>query len=74
MVLCVSNIIWSEGGLTEDGVPIEPYPELEVTDGWYRLMAQVDESLARAARKGVLRVGRKIGVVGARVCVVSLIF
>lgn len=69
MVLCVSNITWSAGGITDDGMPIEPHPELEVTDGWYRLRAQVDESLARAVRKGVLRVGRKIGVAGARVCI-----
>ena len=40
-----------------------------MTDGWYRLRAQIDESLARAVRKGILRVGRKIGVAGARVCI-----
>ncbi|KAF8910112.1 hypothetical protein CPB84DRAFT_1723940 [Gymnopilus junonius] len=66
MVLCVSNIFWSERGVTEDGLPIEPHPELEVTDGWYRLRAQVDLPMARAVRKGVLRVGRKIGFAGAR--------
>ncbi|KAJ7654824.1 hypothetical protein B0H17DRAFT_1099452 [Mycena rosella] len=66
MVLCVSNITWSEAGVTDDGLPIEPHPELEVTDGWYRLRAQVDAPLARAVRRGVIRVGRKIGVVGAR--------
>ena len=67
MVLCISNITWSEGGVTDDGTPVEPFPELEVTDGWYRLKAQVDESLARAVRRKVLKVGRKIGVAGARV-------
>jgi hypothetical protein len=56
--------------MTQDGIPIEPHPELEVTDGWYRLKAQVDESLARAVRKGTLRVGRKIGIAGARVLIV----
>ncbi|KAJ6502679.1 hypothetical protein DFH09DRAFT_1202410 [Mycena vulgaris] len=66
MVLCVSNITWSEAGVTDDGMPIEPHPELEVTDGWYRLRAQVDAPLARAVRRGLVRVGRKIGVVGAR--------
>ncbi|KAJ7161264.1 hypothetical protein C8R43DRAFT_992095 [Mycena crocata] len=66
MVLCVSNISWSEAGFTDDGMPIEPHPELEVTDGWYRLRAQVDAPLARAVRRGVVCVGRKIGVVGAR--------
>ncbi|PPQ69780.1 hypothetical protein CVT26_014168 [Gymnopilus dilepis] len=66
MVLCVSNVFWSERGVTEDGLPIDPHPELEVTDGWYRLRAQVDLPMARAVRKGVIRVGRKIGVAGAR--------
>ncbi|KAF8167376.1 hypothetical protein B0H34DRAFT_14333 [Crassisporium funariophilum] len=66
MVLCISNIIWSPKGITPDGLPIEPYPELEVTDGWYRLRAQVDQAMARAVRRGVVRVGRKIGVAGAR--------
>lgn len=67
MVLCVSNVMWTEGGVTEDGLPVEPHPELEVTDGWYRLRAQVDQPLARAIRRGVIRVGRKIAVAGARV-------
>lgn len=67
MILCVSNITWSEPGMTDDGMPIPPHPELEVTDGWYRLRAQIDAPLARAVRRGVICVGRKIGVVGARV-------
>ncbi|KAF8808104.1 hypothetical protein BYT27DRAFT_7338672 [Phlegmacium glaucopus] len=66
MVLCVSNIFWSPASATDDGLRIEPYPELEVTDGWYRLRAQVDLAMARAVRRGVIRVGRKIGVAGAR--------
>lgn len=70
MVLCVSNIFWSPAGVT-DGLRIEPYPELEVTDGWYRLRAQVDLAMATAVRKGVIRVGRKFGVAGARVCIPS---
>ena len=68
MTLCISNIFWSPGGITEDGLPIEPRSELEVTDGWYRLRAQVDPAMARAVRKGFIRVGRKIGVAGAKVC------
>ncbi len=78
MVLCVSKIIWPEEGspasspsYTSKGagkaVPKEPLPELEVTDGWYRLRAQVDEALARACKKGTVRVGRKLAVVGAKV-------
>ena len=71
MVLCVSNIFWSPASATDDGVRIEPYPELEVTDGWYRLRAQIDIAMARAVWRGVIRVGRKIGVAGARVCRLS---
>lgn len=71
MVLCVSNIFWSPASATDDGLRIEPYPELEVTDGWYRLRAQVDRAMVTAVRRGVIRVGRKIGVAGARVCIPS---
>ncbi|KAF7436471.1 hypothetical protein PC9H_003304 [Pleurotus ostreatus] len=66
MVLCVSNITWSEAAVREDGTSAEPCPELEVTDGWYRLRARVDEPLARAIRAGTIRVGRKLAVAGAR--------
>lgn len=66
MVLCVSKAIWTEGQRSSDG-SVEDAPELEVTDGWYRLRAEVDAPLARAIRRGVIRVGRKIGVVGAKV-------
>ncbi|KAH7910924.1 hypothetical protein BJ138DRAFT_1113634 [Hygrophoropsis aurantiaca] len=66
MVLCVSNITWSPAGIDDDGFPTPPFPELEVTDGWYRLRARVDEPLARAIRKGTIRVGRKIGIAGAK--------
>ena len=69
MVFCVSNIFWSPANVTDDGRHIEPYPELEVTDGWYRLRAQVDLAMARAVRRGVIRVGRKIGVAAAKVCI-----
>ncbi|KAG2076942.1 hypothetical protein BDR04DRAFT_1067282 [Suillus decipiens] len=65
MVLCVSNVIRSPAGQTEDGCPI-PSPELEVTDGWYRLRARVDKPLARAIHKGHIKIGRKIAVTGAR--------
>ena len=67
MILCVSGITWSEGGIGDDGLPLVPHPTLELTDGWYRLRTQVDEVLGRAARRGVIRVGRKISVSGASV-------
>jgi breast cancer 2 susceptibility protein len=67
MILCISNVTWDDRRHTEDGLPSPPHPELEVTDGWYRLRAQVDETLARAIRRGKIRVGRKLEVVGAKV-------
>ncbi|KAG2368840.1 hypothetical protein BDR07DRAFT_1390250 [Suillus spraguei] len=66
MVLCVSNVTWSPAGQTDDGSPIPSHPELEVTDGWYRLRARVDKPLARAIRRGHIKIGRKIAVTGAR--------
>ncbi|KAF9015700.1 hypothetical protein BDQ17DRAFT_1341502 [Cyathus striatus] len=66
MVLCISDIKWFPKTTDEQGRTVESYPELEVTDGWYRLRAQIDASLVRAVRSGKLRRGRKIGVVGAR--------
>ncbi|TFK77416.1 hypothetical protein BDN72DRAFT_852512 [Pluteus cervinus] len=68
MVLCISRITWIDGNATEgaDKSKTLAYPELEVTDGWYKLRAQVDAALARAVRRGIIRVGRKIFVAGAR--------
>ncbi|KAF8846093.1 hypothetical protein BDN67DRAFT_891569, partial [Paxillus ammoniavirescens] len=66
MLLCVSDITWSNGGCDENDVPLPPYPELEVTDGWYRLRARIDAPLARAVKKGKIRIGRKIAVAGAK--------
>lgn len=68
MVLCISNITWTEEtGVSEDGSPLPAVPTLEVTDGWYRLSAEVDDPLERAIRKGTVRVGSKISVIGCRV-------
>ncbi|KAG8739881.1 hypothetical protein FRC10_005015 [Ceratobasidium sp. 414] len=56
MVLCVSDIQFHDN----DEV------EIELTDGWYRIRTVSDKTLARAARKGKIAVGRKIGVAGAK--------
>jgi breast cancer 2 susceptibility protein len=66
MILCVSGITYppnqeEEGKMT----PVKPY--LELTDGWYRINAEVDECLARAIDKGKIRVGRKLAMSGSRV-------
>lgn len=61
MVLCVSGILWPSGASDS------ALPELEVTDGWYTLRATLDSPLARAVKKGSLKIGRKIAVSGASV-------
>ena len=64
MVLCVSSILgWSPARAGSGG----QHPELEVTDGWYRMRAKIDLPLARAVRRGLIRVGSKLSVSGAKV-------
>lgn len=58
MTLCVSAVIHPTNP--------EHLPQLEVSDGWYRIRATIDEPLARAVRKGTIRVGRKIAIAGAQ--------
>lgn len=67
MTICVSAIVPGETGVTEEGEPVEGLPLLDVTDGWYRLRATVDEPLARAIKRGILKAGTKISVSGAKV-------
>ncbi|KAI0778800.1 hypothetical protein BD413DRAFT_511860 [Trametes elegans] len=67
MILCVSNIVVRGSSMVDRyGVPLEPHPELEVTDGWYRLRATVDPPLARAIRRGRICIGSKLAVSGAK--------
>ncbi|VDC05801.1 unnamed protein product [Peniophora sp. CBMAI 1063] len=63
MVLCVSDVIWPPGSSRED---VDVRPELELTDGWYRLRAEVDPPLARAARAGKIVRGGKLAFASAR--------
>jgi breast cancer 2 susceptibility protein len=65
MVLCVSGISRQEtNGQTNTG---QPTSLLELTDGWYRIRANVDPPLQRAIDAGRLGVGYKIAISGARV-------
>ncbi|KAI0828884.1 hypothetical protein BC628DRAFT_1408952 [Trametes gibbosa] len=68
MILCVSNIVvrGSPVKANQHGIPLDPHPELEVTDGWYRLRATVDMPLARAIRRGRVCIGTKLAVSGAK--------
>ncbi|KAK7058475.1 hypothetical protein VNI00_002109 [Paramarasmius palmivorus] len=65
IVLCVSNIIFPLAQ-EANGRTVELPPELEVTDGWYKLRAKIDAPLIRAVQKGTIRIGRKLAVAGAR--------
>ena len=68
MVLVVSSIWWAPEEMDEGGTAILlPHPTLELTDGWYRVRAEVDEALARATRRRKIRLGSKLVVVGAKV-------
>ena len=67
MVLCISDIIWPVASGSEEDTAPQTYPSLEVTDGWYRIRAQIDAPLARGVRKGKIKIGRKIAVAGAKV-------
>ncbi|KIP11131.1 hypothetical protein PHLGIDRAFT_100069 [Phlebiopsis gigantea 11061_1 CR5-6] len=80
MVLCISRICSPHEYDAEEGTNVEPgpfttdengelvapKPVVEVTDGWYRVRAEVDSGMIRAIQRGVLRVGMKVGLVGAR--------
>ncbi|SPO26377.1 related to Brh2 - Rad51-associated protein Brh2 [Ustilago trichophora] len=39
---------------------------LELSDGWYRIQAQIDPVLTRACQRGRLRIGQKLAIMGAR--------
>lgn len=68
MVLAVSAMWWTPQEMSEDGTTLVlPHPTFELTDGWYRVRAEVDETLARAARRRKIRLGTKLIVVGAKV-------
>ena len=67
MILCVSGVRRpAEVEVDGEMVPSKPY--LELTDGWYRINAHVDECLIRPINKGLITVGRKLAISGAKVC------
>lgn len=74
MVLFVSAIIPYQKNLGDEdqadpssSKDAQGLPELELSDGWYRIRCTIDESLARAVSKGKIKVGVKLAIIGARV-------
>jgi breast cancer 2 susceptibility protein len=65
MVLCITSIISS--GQQTNGETSVSGSYLELTDGWYRIRANVDPPLQRAIDAGRLRTGYKMAIAGARV-------
>lgn len=57
MVLCVCNM---------DHCADLEAPYVDLTDGWYRVQANIDAPLQRAAKKGLLKLGSKLHVAGAK--------
>lgn len=71
MVLCVSQIRWDDppdvDTLKEGEEPVIVIVGLELTDGWYRIRANVDGTLKSACERGKIVVGSKLAISGARV-------
>ncbi|GAA5870416.1 hypothetical protein JCM3774_002723 [Rhodotorula dairenensis] len=70
MVLCVSQIRWDEPAHESDNAEEHDaalvIAGLELTDGWYRIRANVDRTLKSACERGKIVVGCKVAVAGAK--------
>lgn len=67
MILCVAGVQWTVQPTEPGEEPAPPRPYLELTDGWYKIVAELDECLARAVTRGVIATGRKLAISGAKV-------
>ena len=71
LVLCVTAIRWAEPPeareMNPDEEPLMVISGLELTDGWYRIRANIDITLKNAAERGRIAVGCKLAISGARV-------
>ncbi|SJX63434.1 probable Brh2-Rad51-associated protein Brh2 [Sporisorium reilianum f. sp. reilianum] len=67
MVLLVSKIFQEETEVQDRSGAIVPRKNtiLELSDGWYRIQAQIDAVLTRACQRGRLRIGQKLAITGA---------
>ncbi|GAA5884455.1 hypothetical protein JCM6882_005258 [Rhodosporidiobolus microsporus] len=74
MILCVTQIRWDEPAdadssatsTTTSGDAPLVIVGLELTDGWYRIRSNVDQTLKSACERGKIVVGSKIAVMGAK--------
>ena len=64
MVLCIASITRGEQKTSEGSSTSSS--SLELTDGWYRIRANVDPPLQRAIDTGKLRTGYKMAIAAAR--------
>jgi breast cancer 2 susceptibility protein len=67
MILCVASIQTIPAHVDNEGNTIDGGHGLELTDGWYRILAKADAPISRAVTRGRLRVGYKVALMGARV-------
>ncbi|KAJ9479675.1 hypothetical protein PHBOTO_003162 [Pseudozyma hubeiensis] len=67
MVLVVSKILEEdvEVQAASGEVTMRKSTILELSDGWYRIQAQIDSVLTNACNRGRLRVGHKLAIIGA---------
>ena len=67
MVVCVCGIQRFATPAEADNEEEKSEIMLEVTDGWYRINAQIDAALKRAVESGRIAIGRKLAICGAKV-------
>lgn len=71
MVLCVSQIRWEETPNELENAEAHDSAltivGLELTDGWYRIRANVDRTLKSACERGKIVLGCKLAISGAKV-------
>lgn len=72
LVLCVTAIRKSPPNIDSKGIAVPVKPYLELSDGWYRIVAEIDDCMSRAIERGKIVVGRKLSISGAKVCFESV--
>lgn len=67
MVLFASKVMEEENEVQDStgAVIVRKSTILELSDGWYRIQAQLDNILAQAIQRGRIRVGQKLAIMGA---------